>query len=1230
MIKARQSIDAMLTTNRKPTNTKSGAVILKDESKRHQLVDTSGSKTKIGAYWEQQTGQDLPVGGFDSGQTPFREGNTEFIYMRNGEQRAVRQYSPVDNEFKFTVLGKSFYARLKRNYVVQVPVIIKGKRKDGTEYNVKSSLPVSRMGIDRIQMPLNLTAAARTAKIKEIVTAQLNLDEPLYEVSQEEWRYDQSASGQWVVNEETVDIDLETQESVITLDRRVGVAPYSLSQIPFSHELLKEAFSDTSDMCCVPRQISILLNLDFGVVCNELAEIEANLYGNSTWTVKGCTPRMVIELCKKRSIGVCIMHNGHVIDTMPGPTPLVAALHESHLYFYQNMRIRKKLMAWRTDCKTGTKLRREHAASASTPEAEKWLNFAYEVVPGHYYASEEAMPYIRAWFLQNRRCPRVIMKDPTCIRGLVYTCTKLDAVRGCISVHSAPLEFGPIIEWLKFLPVKLKYTGQGLPNVSAQVMLLLIKYCRTREYLSGERKAALLEEYDFCCANCGTRSDDMEWDHVHALRELTQDMDQVFQPLCLACHQMKTANEPRRMSLDFLASHFEKSVYEQYVMSKRPPPIVNKLKECDDIQGCQIADTIRCRRRALEFNSHDIPIFCPMDVIETVDDYTLGDINLVIKKQRLQSASLDLCYTQGWMHRCLTEFLLHHGIISWEHVTHRLTATGRYPPHTFREPLRIMDAAWQEAGHAYLSKKSVNSLIGLWAIDESFDYRCFSSNHDADCPAGALKSTFHFENGSIMDFLVKERLDAGGISNRPLHDLCMCAEHVRVGTMLYALKRARCVVYEIKTDSCLYRPPKRRKQSILIDITYKDLHTMRDRCEGKANRLNDWCQMRPSEVDEKVYRVQEATEADRMKTCPMRPSRTCKLTLPSLHWKELPIDEAESKVIVRNESLLVVGSPGTGKTTLLQGITERLRSLGKRVDIISKTHCASSRAGGKTADHWVRKHIINGSCSADYVWIDEISQLDCELIATLNRLTYTDTKFLLSGDFNQFAPIGNNWRGTPVTEYAFEKSRLLHRMSDGNVLTLIECKRSDTELFDFYSRLIPGGSLYGMPVDVAVQEARQQFRYRGICDLNLTLSHRKRIAINHKVNLHKKPDDAVFLYYPPLQRLSLNAPQSMWIWPGIELLGCVPIEKHGIRNGVMYTVESIKNTTVTLEGGIELSSEDTVRMLRLSHAMTYASVQGRETEKSLCLHDTGNAHISMKHLYVALSRARKAAYVRVE
>ena len=190
---------------------------------------------------------------------------------------------------------------------------------------------------------------------------------------------------------------------VVALDRRTGTAPYSLSQLSYSEDLCEEAFIDTGDMLCVPRQISTLLNLDFGLVCNELTELERKLYGVETWTEKSATPRMVIEFAKGRKLGACILHNGNVLETLPGNNrSLVAALHGNHLYSYSG-RARTKLMNWKTNDPrkdgTKTKIRREHQENATSTPAQEWLPFKYEVEPGHYYTTEEQMAVIRAWFL---------------------------------------------------------------------------------------------------------------------------------------------------------------------------------------------------------------------------------------------------------------------------------------------------------------------------------------------------------------------------------------------------------------------------------------------------------------------------------------------------------------------------------------------------------------------------------------------------------------------------------------------------------------------------------------------------------------------------------------------------------------------------------------------------------------------------------------------------------------
>ena len=77
-------------------------MIARQGTRFQTLVDVRGSKTAAGAYYEAHTGLGLSVGGFDTSQAPFREGDTEYITMRNGQHRITRKWSPVDGEYKFT------------------------------------------------------------------------------------------------------------------------------------------------------------------------------------------------------------------------------------------------------------------------------------------------------------------------------------------------------------------------------------------------------------------------------------------------------------------------------------------------------------------------------------------------------------------------------------------------------------------------------------------------------------------------------------------------------------------------------------------------------------------------------------------------------------------------------------------------------------------------------------------------------------------------------------------------------------------------------------------------------------------------------------------------------------------------------------------------------------------------------------------------------------------------
>ena len=187
--KVKTRIDELLQAGTEIRRTKTGGVRLGTI----QLLKPNGQKTASGTYIESK-GHTLPSGTFDPTQAPERVGNTEYVQMRGGGKKVTRRWDPTENDWKFTALGKSFYATLRRNYLIQIPVKVVGKRKDGSSYTLKTWMPMEKLGLTPMSMPLNLTYRQRLARVKATVQGQLDQG-ALLEFSQETWTLD--SGGSW-------------------------------------------------------------------------------------------------------------------------------------------------------------------------------------------------------------------------------------------------------------------------------------------------------------------------------------------------------------------------------------------------------------------------------------------------------------------------------------------------------------------------------------------------------------------------------------------------------------------------------------------------------------------------------------------------------------------------------------------------------------------------------------------------------------------------------------------------------------------------------------------------------------------------------------------------------------------------------------------------------------------------------------------------------------------------
>ena len=83
-----------------------------------------------------------------------------------------------------------------------------------------------------------------------------------------------------------------------------------------------------------------------------------------------------------------------------------------------------------------------------------------------------------------------------------------------------------------------------------------------------------------------------------------------------------------------------------------------------------------------------------------------------------------------------------------------------------------------------------------------------------------------------------------------------------------------------------------------------------------------------------------------------------------------------------------------------------------------------------------------------------------------------------------------------------------------------------------------------------------------------------------------------------------------------------------VKNGMFYKVQGILDDTVEFEGAIKLPSKFVAKNMRLVHALTIQSSQGRTLPGPVEI-ISKHPRFTRKHLMICLSRATLASLVQV-
>ncbi len=1199
-------------------------VLVSEATKRNSsyivLANNLGIVTPSGEFYYEQSGQKRPDESGLSSQALIHKGGSDFIQAPNGKQRLIRTLQP-NGRTVLTALGKTYFKDKVSEYVVHIPVIISGTRANGNSYTRTSSIPVDQLGLGQIMSSQGLSPAERVAEVKKKVLAGIlgaggvvgaNGRQTLMEISGEAFQLQRD--GQWLISELSTSVG--TGGGVTTEARimeRLGGLRNAAVHLPYPDHILEEAFVEHGDRLCIPRQLGILLNRSLDEMCESFDD----LLGGPAWREEGLCAKTLKKWCALRGHPFFFISGAKLILMHEPPVKrgraLAGVAFDGHFYMYKSARC---VANWHLRDAPSEKVMVQQECHHSPLAMADWKPWAGVVEAGHFFTP--CLTATRRQLLESGISPKVSLRGCAEIGALtIQVGRKVCVIRERIADRTR------IEAWLERLPRDIAWCGERLPGLAQKVFFELLR--AERRTPNAAQKAQLLTSQDGRCVDCGGLFDgDVEWDHVVPLQQTVSGAPQIFRALCASCHLDKTLAEGSQART--LTSTFSKNVWDAYVSSARPPPLVWRVHDQGEGQLFEL-DVRRCRRSALAHSAHDFPVFSPYDSIRRSVPGELCDFTFVaLKPGRRNAVSLLPWVGPMWYCRVACEHLLHYGICTWDDCLWSLQATSHIPKECLLEPLRIMEEAWGDARD--LAKFSVNALVGLWATTNLHTYSVVTSSSPCDAEGSVLKRIVEFGEGETTHDFIRATRVLQNCSMRPIHDQIMHTEATRMAQLAFVLRALgvpRRDIADIKTDAITLVCTKKRRTEMaaVATTTFAELPGLRRKytnCAGQAF-LDEGVTPAACHSEDLVFRYSEETKP--LQGIYKEPHRECEPPTELQPWRDLT-QEAAVAAVMRGAGLLLLGAPGVGKTWLLRELIVQLREAGKHVDCIAKTHVATKNVGcdAVTADHWVRKHVRAGGFSCHVLVVEELSQIDAQIWADLALVSMKGTQLICCGDFGQFQAVAESWAGCPVREGALQSSDMLLEMCGGNRLTLTENRRSDARLFDFYTGL-GSGTPAARPIREALSEARALFpKTKQIPDVTLTMSHKRRVILNRMHNQWHKPDGALYIRAPPATRAG-NQPQSMWVWSGLRVIGA----GGKCLKGLFYTVRGVTEDQVILEG-LTLSHPEAVRSLRLAYALTFASCQGLTLPGRVRL-ETESPHMTIRHLYVGISRATAAGLVEV-